>query len=85
MVAAAIFSLLPQLITAVITFIFVSWARIFLPFGFRFVAGAMIFLVITEFLPKVLEIGQNVDGGRYREFTVETFASVVVMLPLVLF
>lgn len=85
MVAAAIFSLLPQLITAVITFIFVSWARIFLPFGFTFVAGAMIFLVITEFLPKVLEIGQNVDGGRYREFTVETFASVVVMLPLVLF
>ncbi len=51
----AIFSSLPQPIGAVIAFYFVRIAREFLPFGFGFAAGAMVFLVLTEFIPEALE------------------------------
>ena len=85
MVGAAVFSSLPQPIGAVIAFLFVSWARAFLPFGFGFAAGAMVFLVVTEFLPEALEIGEGLDGNGYRELTAGVVVGVVGMLPLLLY
>ncbi|MFB6242922.1 MAG: ZIP family metal transporter [Halobaculum sp.] len=85
LVAAAVFSSLPQPVGAVVAFLFVSWARAFLPFGFGFAAGAMVFLVVSEFLPEALELGENLDGGGYRELAGGTVAGVLLMLPLLLF
>jgi len=48
----AVFSSLPQPIRAVLAFGFVRYAREFLPYGFGFAAGAMIYLVLTEFVPR---------------------------------
>jgi len=85
MVAAAVFSSLPQPLGAVIAFLFVSWAQAFLPFGFGFAAGAMVFLVLTEFLPEALAVGADLEGGGYRELAVGLAAGVVGMLPLLLY
>ena len=82
MVGAAVFSSLPQPIGAVIAFAFVSWARAFLPFGFGFAAGAMIYLVITEFIPEALQIGAGLDGGGHRELAAGVAGGITLMLPL---
>ncbi|AHG02276.1 transporter (plasmid) [Halostagnicola larsenii XH-48] len=83
MVGAAVFSSLPQPIGAVIAFVFVSWAEAFLPFGFGFAAGAMVYLVATEFVPEALETGAELpNGGRY-ELVAGFAAGVVAMLPVV--
>src|SRR6056297_1514548 len=82
MVGAAIFSSLPQPIGAVIAFVFVRWAREFLPFGFGFAAGAMVYLVISEFIPEALEAGADLDGRGYRELAIGLFSGVAVMIPL---
>lgn len=82
MVAAAVLSSLPQPIGAVIAFVFVRWARAFLPFGFGFAAGAMVYLVLTEFIPEALELGADVDGGGRRELATGLVGGVVAMLPL---
>ncbi len=83
MVGAAIFSSLPQPIGAVIAFVFVSWAETFLPFGFGFAGGAMIYLVATEFIPEALELGTTLPGRGYRELTIGFLAGSVAMLPVV--
>ncbi|MEZ3118010.1 ZIP family metal transporter [Halobaculum sp. MBLA0147] len=85
LVAAAVFSSLPQPIGAAVAFLFVSWARAFLPFGFGFAAGAMVFLVVSEFLPEALELGENLDNGGFRELAGGTIAGVLLMLPLLMF
>ncbi|MDZ7745204.1 MAG: ZIP family metal transporter [Halobacteriales archaeon] len=82
MVGAAVFSSLPQPIGAVIAFAFVTWAQAFLPFGFGFAAGAMIYLVFTEFIPEALKTGADLPHGGYRELAGGTLAGVVVMVPL---
>ncbi|MFC3957310.1 ZIP family metal transporter [Halovivax cerinus] len=82
MVGAAIFSSLPQPIGAVIAYGFVSWARDFLPFGFGFAAGAMVYLVVTEFIPEALETGENLPNGGYRELVIGFGAGALAMLPL---
>jgi ZIP family zinc transporter len=82
MVGAAIFSSLPQPIGAVIAFVFVRWAREFLPFGFGFAAGAMVYLVLSEFIPEALEAGAELDGKGYRELAVGLSSGVAVMIPL---
>lgn len=83
MVGAAVFSSLPQPIGAVIAFVFVSWAEAFLPFGFGFAAGAMVYLVVTEFIPEALETGADLPNhGRY-ELVAGFAAGVVAMLPVV--
>ena len=84
MVGAAVFSSLPQPIGAVIAFAFVTWARAFLPFGFGFAAGAMVYLVLTEFVPEALEIGDDLDGGGRRELLLGAGTGVAVMVPLLL-
>jgi len=82
MVGAAVFSSLPQPIGAVIAFGFVRWAREFLPYGFGFAAGAMVYLVATEFIPEALTAGADLPGDGYRELVGGFVAGVVVMLPL---
>ncbi|AEH39417.1 ZIP family metal transporter [Halopiger xanaduensis] len=84
MVGAAIFSSLPQPIGAVIAFVFVSWAETFLPFGFGFAAGAMVYLVATEFIPEALETGADLPNRGRRELLVGFGAGVVAMLPILL-
>ncbi|USZ67464.1 ZIP family metal transporter [Halorussus salilacus] len=82
MVGAAVFSSLPQPIGAVIAFAFVRWAREFLPFGFGFAAGAMVYLVLTEFIPEALETGADLPGEGRRELLAGLAAGVVAMVPL---
>ncbi|GAB7093528.1 ZIP family metal transporter [Halolamina litorea] len=82
MVGAAVFSSLPQPIGAVIAFAFVRWARAFLPFGYGFAAGAMIYLVVTEFIPEALDTGAGLDGHGRRELVGGFLAGVLAMVPL---
>jgi ZIP family zinc transporter len=84
MVWWAIFSSLPQPIGAVIAFYFVRLARQFLPFGFGFAAGAMIYLVLTEFIPEALEIGEDLPGRGRRELVTGVVVGLLVMVPLAL-
>ena len=82
MVGAAVFSSLPQPIGAVIAFGFVTWAESFLPFGFGFAAGAMIYLVLTEFIPEALATGIDLPRHGYGELATGIAAGVLLMLPL---
>jgi len=82
MVWWAIFSSLPQPIGAVIAFYFVRLARQFLPFGFGLAAGAMIYLVLTEFIPEAIEIGEDLPGRGHRELVGGIVTGLLVMLPL---
>ncbi|ARS91055.1 ZIP family metal transporter [Natrarchaeobaculum aegyptiacum] len=82
MVGWAIFSSLPQPIGAVIAFYFVTIAREFLAFGFGFAAGAMIYLVLTEFIPEALDIGAELPRGGKPELVGGVLVGVVVMVPL---
>jgi ZIP family zinc transporter len=82
MVGAAVFSSLPQPIGAAIAFVFVRWAEAFLPFGFGFAAGAMIYLVLTEFIPEALETGIDLPHRGYRELAGGLLAGGLVMVPL---
>ncbi|MFB6255039.1 MAG: ZIP family metal transporter [Halobacteriaceae archaeon] len=85
MVGAAIFSSLPQPLGAVIAFVFVRWAKAFLPFGFGFAAGAMIYLVFSEFIPEALETGDKLGSKGYTELIVGLIAGFMVMVPLIFF
>jgi len=82
MVWWAVFSSLPQPIGAVIAFYFVRIAREFLPFGYGFAAGAMIYLVATEFIPEALSLGEGLPGGGYRELVSGLVVGGLLMLPL---
>ncbi|MDG5777556.1 ZIP family metal transporter [Haloarculaceae archaeon H-GB2-1] len=81
----AVFSSLPQPIGAVIAFYFVTLAKEFLPFGFGFAAGAMIFLVATEFIPEARELGESLPGNGTRELVSGLVAGIALMVPLALF
>ncbi|MFB6296349.1 MAG: ZIP family metal transporter [Halobacteriales archaeon] len=82
MVWWAVFSSLPQPIGAVVAFYFVRAAREFLPFGFGFAAGAMIYLVLTEFIPEALDLGEHLPGGGRQELAAGIVAGVLLMVPL---
>lgn len=82
MVWWAVFSSLPQPIGAVLAYYFVTLAEQFLPFGFGFAAGAMVYLVITEFVPEALDHGRDLPGGGHRELVGGLSAGVLVMVPL---
>jgi ZIP family zinc transporter len=81
----AVFSSLPQPLGAVIAYYFVTLAEQFLPFGFGFAAGAMVYLVATEFVPEALEYGQDLPGGGRREHVRGVLAGTLVMVPLAFF
>lgn len=82
MVGLAVFSSLPQPIGAVIAYTFVEVSRQALPIGFGFAAGAMVYLVLTEFIPEALATGAHLPGGGRRELTVGVLSGVLLMLPL---
>ena len=82
MVGAAVFSSLPQPIGAVIAYAFVTWAQSFLPFGYGFAAGAMVYLVVTEFIPEALETGEALPNDGHRELAAGFGAGGLAMLPL---
>lgn len=82
MVWWAVFSSLPQPIGAVIAFAFVRTAREFLPYGFGFAAGAMIYLVLTEFIPEALDLGSELPRGGKPELLSGIALGVLLMLPL---
>ena len=82
MVWWAVFSSLPQPIGAVLAFYFVRIAREFLPFGYGFAAGAMIYLVATEFIPEALEMGEGLPGRGLRELVGGLLVGGALMLPL---
>ena len=84
MVGAAVFSSLPQPIGAVIAYGFVTWAQAFIPIGFGFAAGAMVYLVASEFLPEALEAGRDLPGRGYREVVAGSLTGVLLMAPLLL-
>ena len=82
MVWWAVFSSLPQPVGAVLAFAFVRWAREFLPYGFGFAAGAMIYLVLSEFIPEALETGRDLPRGGKPELIAGIALGVAVMVPL---
>ncbi|MFW5919749.1 MAG: ZIP family metal transporter [Halanaeroarchaeum sp.] len=82
MVWWSIFSSLPQPIGAVLAFGFVRYAREFLPFGFGFAAGAMVYLVLTEFIPEALEAGEGLPNGGKPELVAGVLTGFLLMVPL---
>ncbi|EMA65764.1 zinc/iron permease [Halorubrum aidingense JCM 13560] len=82
MVWWSVFSSLPQPIGAVIAFGFVRYAREFLPYGFGFAAGAMIYLVASEFIPEALDTGADLPRGGKPVLAGGMALGVVLMVPL---
>ena len=78
----SVFSSLPQPIGAVLAFYFVRTAREFLPAGFGFAAGAMIYLVWTEFIPEARDLGRGLPGDGRRELVGGLAVGVLAMVPL---
>jgi len=85
MVWWSVFSSLPQPVGAVIAFYFVRIAREFLPFGFGFAAGAMIYLVATEFIPEARELGERLPNGGTAELVGGFVVGIAAMIPLAVF
>ncbi|MFP4632646.1 MAG: ZIP family metal transporter [Halobacteriales archaeon] len=82
MVWWAVFSSLPQPVGAVIAYAFVAYAREVLPYGFGFAAGAMVYLVLTEFVPEALDEGKSLPGRGRRELALGVSLGVLLMVPL---
>lgn len=80
----AVFSSIPQPIGAAIAYVFVTMAREFLPFGFGFAAGAMIYLVLHDMFPGALEKGAHLPGRGHRELLLGICLGVAIMLPIML-
>lgn len=81
MLGATIFSSLPQPIGAVIAYYFVSQARLFLPLGYGFAAGAMLYLVATEFIEEGREQGKGLEDWR-KPFIAGILIGFLFMVPL---
>jgi len=79
---ATIFSSLPQPIGAVIAFAFVNQAKAFLPFGYGFAAGAMIYLVLTEFVEEAMENAEPLEENGYLEFGAGNLLGLATMILL---
>lgn len=84
MLGATLFSSIPQPIGAVIAFLFVREAQSFMPVGFGFAAGAMIYLVMTEFIDEAREQGEELVDWR-RAFVLGVLAGLLIMAPLFYF
>ncbi len=78
----AVFSSIPQPIGAGIAYVFVTSVREFLPFGFGFAAGAMIYLVLHDMFPEALDHGQGLTGGGRWELIVGITVGVLLMIPV---
>lgn len=82
LVKVAVFTSIPQPIGAVLAYTFVEVARVFLPLGFGFAAGAMIFLVGSEFIPEARTVGRDLPNDGTRELLVGLLLGVLGMTPL---
>jgi ZIP family zinc transporter len=82
---AAIFSSVPQPIGAVVAFFFVREARAFLPVGYGFAAGAMIYLVLTEFVEEAFEEAEELDSSGWLEFGAGNALGLLMMVLLFTF
>ncbi|WP_414836586.1 ZIP family metal transporter [Candidatus Nanohalococcus occultus] len=82
MLGGTIFSSLPQPIGAVIAYFFVEQAQWILAPGFGFAAGAMLYLVATEFVEESRE--QAVECAWGRNFLIGGLAGFVFMVPFFL-
>ncbi len=78
----AVFSSIPQPIGAGIAYVFVTVAREFLPFGFGFAAGAMIYLVLHDIFPEALDHGSDLPGSGRRELIAGISLGVAIMVPV---
>ena len=65
LVGWSVFTSLPQPVGAVLAFGLVQYAESFLPYGFGFAGGAMIYLVFTEFFPEAVEEGTELAEGPW--------------------
>lgn len=83
MVFWSVFTSVPQPIGAVIAFGFVRYARDFLPFGFGFAAGAMIWLVAVELIPEGRRAGADLPDDGTGALVGGFLAGLLFMLPLV--
>lgn len=82
MLAGTIFSSIPQPIGAVIAYFFVEQARWILAPGFGFAAGAMLYLVATEFVEESREQAVSCSWSRY--FFLGAVAGFLFMIPFFL-
>ncbi|SDQ57366.1 ZIP family metal transporter [Natronobacterium texcoconense] len=80
----AVFSSVPQPIGAAIAYVFVTIARDFLPLGFGFAAGAMIYLVLHDIFPEALDHGSELPGRGRRELVIGISLGVAIMVPVML-
>ncbi len=80
----AVFSSLPQPIGAGIAYAFVTIARDFLPYGFGFAAGAMVYLVLHDIFPEALDQGRELPGNGRRELLTGICLGILIMLPVML-
>lgn len=78
----SVFSSLPQPIGAVVAFYFVRVARELLAIGFGFAAGAMVYLVLTEFVPEALSEGAGLPHGGRPELVGGLLVGLLAMVPL---
>jgi ZIP family zinc transporter len=81
-IGAAVFSSVPQPIGAVIAYYFVVQARAVLPIGYGFAAGAMIYLVLTEFVEEAFEEAEALEGSGWLEFIGGNLAGLIIMVLL---
>jgi ZIP family zinc transporter len=79
----AVFSSLPQPIGAVLAYAFVESARGLLPLGYGFAAGAMVLLVVLEFLPEAISLGEGLPDRGYPALGGGFLGGCLLMLPLV--
>jgi ZIP family zinc transporter len=66
----------------VIAYGFLSLAREFLPYGFGFAAGAIVYLLVRELLPEALAIGAGLPRNGWPPLVAGFVAGVLAMLPL---
>lgn len=81
-VGAAVFSSAPQPIGAVIAYYFVTQAQQVLPIGYGFAAGAMIYLVLTEFVEDAMDEAEGLETSGWREFLIGNAAGLLIMVLL---
>lgn len=78
----AVVTSLPQPVGAGVAYLFVTTAREFLPYGFGFAAGAMVYLVFHDIFPEALDRGSDLPGGGRRELLAGVALGVLFILPV---
>lgn len=81
MFKVAVLSSAPQPVGAVLAYYFVVLAKQFLPVGFGFAAGAMIYLVFSEMIPEALEQGEELDYSGRRIVALGLLIGFLTMVP----